>query len=119
MKLLQSKPRQRESQGRQALESWWDDGVHDRAGDGHSCGPSEHAMYEALIVEASGRPDLVGESMSWVGVMAPDMPITQGFALLESGGLAHLFVGTARCATELPRSILRGLRKLRPEGERR
>lgn len=48
------------------LEVFWDV-VHERTGDGHPCGSSEHALYEVRITEAPGRPELVGEWMSWEG----------------------------------------------------
>lgn len=51
----------------ETLESWWDDVVHDLTGDGHPCGSSEHALYEAVITAAPDRPELVGETWSAEG----------------------------------------------------
>lgn len=49
------------------LDDWWDEVVHPLTGDGHPCGASEHALYEALVVAAPGRPDLVGATQTWEG----------------------------------------------------
>ena len=49
------------------LYDWWDLYVHDHMGDGHQCGSSEHALYEATIVDAPGRDELTGLSTSWEG----------------------------------------------------
>jgi hypothetical protein len=51
----------------QNLDSWWEDDVFDKTGDGHSCGASEHALCEVRIVEAPGRPELISETTSWEG----------------------------------------------------
>jgi hypothetical protein len=49
------------------VESWWNDVIGPLAGDGHPCGSREHALYEARIVQAPGRPELVGQTYSWEG----------------------------------------------------
>lgn len=46
------------------LDLWWDDIVHPLTGDGHPCGVSEHALYEAKIVDAPHCPTLVGQVWS-------------------------------------------------------
>jgi hypothetical protein len=51
----------------QDLESWWQDEVFDHTGDGHSCGSSEIGSSDARIVEASDRPELVGQTYGWEG----------------------------------------------------
>lgn len=46
---------------------WWDEVVNPETGDGHSCGSSEHAYYEATI-EVIDDPDLrAGDTMTWEG----------------------------------------------------
>jgi len=42
----------RDEYGIHPLDRWYTDVVHDHTGDGHPCGSSEHAVYEATIVEA-------------------------------------------------------------------
>lgn len=49
------------------LYEWFDEHVNELTGDGHPCGYSEHAMYEASIAIAPGRAELVGKSSSWEG----------------------------------------------------
>jgi len=50
------------------VDAWLDgDEVHGLTGDGHSCGSSEHALYEVEVVEAPTRPDLVGATTSSEG----------------------------------------------------
>lgn len=51
----------------QDLDDWFDDVVNPLTGDGHPCGSSEHALYEATIIAAPDRPELVGETSSWEG----------------------------------------------------
>lgn len=51
----------------ESAEGWFDDVVQPETGDGHSCGPSEHAHYEALVTVAPRRPDLLGQSRTWEG----------------------------------------------------
>lgn len=46
---------------------WWQEVVWDLTGDGHECGEADDALYEASIVAAPGREDLVGQTMSWGG----------------------------------------------------
>lgn len=50
--------------GQLDLGDWWDEHVHDLTGDGHPCGASEDAMYEATII-AADDPALVGQKMEW------------------------------------------------------
>src|SRR4051812_32755980 len=49
------------------VDDWFDLYVHDLTGDGHPCGSSEHAYYEATITDSPGRPELLGQSHSWEG----------------------------------------------------
>lgn len=49
------------------LATWWDTVVQPLTGDGHPCESSEHAMYEATVTEAPGRPELVGLTWSAEG----------------------------------------------------
>lgn len=51
----------------QDLQEWFDERVNEHTGDGHPCGASEHALYEARIIAAPDRPELVGEHTSWEG----------------------------------------------------
>ncbi|MEQ3552605.1 hypothetical protein WIS52_19195 [Pseudonocardia nematodicida] len=51
----------------EGVEEWFDDVVRPESGDGHSCGPSEHAHYEALVTVAPSRPDLLGQTRTWEG----------------------------------------------------
>ncbi|OLT09679.1 hypothetical protein BJF78_30100 [Pseudonocardia sp. CNS-139] len=51
----------------QDLDVWWNETVQPHTGDGHACGASENALYEARVVEAPGRPELVGLSTDWEG----------------------------------------------------
>lgn len=49
------------------MREWWEDVVHEHTGDGHPCGSREHALYEATVTDAPGRPELVGSTYSWEG----------------------------------------------------
>lgn len=50
------------------LEDWWEDEVHALTGDGHPCGSTENALYEAQIVWGPpGYEHLMGETYSWEG----------------------------------------------------
>ena len=49
------------------LPDWWESAVYPLTGDGHDCGGSEDALYEAEITHAPSRPDLVGQTQSWGG----------------------------------------------------
>lgn len=50
-------------EGEDWLERWFDDVVYDLTGDGHPCGASEDALYEARIV--AGPAALVGQAYDW------------------------------------------------------
>jgi hypothetical protein len=47
-------------------DEWWDK-VWGYTGDGHQCGESDNALYEAKIIVAVARPELVGLSREWGG----------------------------------------------------
>lgn len=57
----------------EGVDEWFDreDGTEDDPapyeliGDGHPCGAHEGAVYTVTIVEAPGRPDLVGTYREW------------------------------------------------------
>jgi hypothetical protein len=51
----------------ECLDAWWDEEVSTVTGDGHPCGSSEHALYEAVVLAAPHAPELVGHSWSWEG----------------------------------------------------
>lgn len=51
----------------EAVDEWWDRVVLPETGDGHSCGSTEHALYEAVVVAAPGRGALRGAAASWEG----------------------------------------------------
>jgi hypothetical protein len=53
--------------GSESLEDWFGETVHEHTGDGHPCGSSDYAVYEAEILIASDRPDLVGHTYEWGG----------------------------------------------------
>lgn len=49
-----------------SVEEWWEDVVYPHTGDGHPCGASEDANYEATIIDTT--PDaagLIGQRMEW------------------------------------------------------
>jgi hypothetical protein len=55
-------------------DKWWDEHVHEHTGDGHPCGSSEFAVYEATIIGVTGQFSavddligLIGESHTWEG----------------------------------------------------
>lgn len=47
-------------------EEWRDEVVHPLTGDGHPCGSTEHAMYTAVITDAT-REEWVGQLFTWEG----------------------------------------------------
>lgn len=49
------------------MDDWWQDEVVPLTGDGHACGATERALYEATITAAPGRPALVGRTWSAEG----------------------------------------------------
>jgi hypothetical protein len=49
------------------LDEWWETNALYLTGDGHPCGSSERALYEAEVIEAPGRPELVGATWSAEG----------------------------------------------------
>lgn len=49
------------------LSGWWDRVVLPETGDGHPCGASEHALYEAEVVAAPSEPGMAGAMTSWEG----------------------------------------------------
>lgn len=51
----------------ETLDSWWEDVVHPHMGDGHACGSSEHALYEARVL-CTFDPELnAGDTRTWEG----------------------------------------------------
>jgi hypothetical protein len=51
----------------EGLDDWWQDVVHPLTGDGHPCGASEHALYEATVVRADDPELLPGDTYTWEG----------------------------------------------------
>lgn len=51
----------------ESLGTWWDEVVHELTGDGHPCGASEHALYEATVIEADDPELNPGDTYSWEG----------------------------------------------------
>lgn len=48
-----------------SLDDWWDEVVFPETGDGHGIGKDLGSWYGATIVEAQGRPELVGLTYEW------------------------------------------------------
>ena len=46
-------------------DAWWDDHVLEHTGDGHPCGATEDATYDARIIDAPADSGLVGQTHSW------------------------------------------------------
>lgn len=49
------------------LDDWWETVVHPLTGDGHSCGASEDAYYEAMVLAADDPMLRAGDSRRWEG----------------------------------------------------
>jgi hypothetical protein len=47
------------------VEQWFEEVVYDLTGDGHDCGQSENAIYEATVIAAPEMPQLVGAKWEW------------------------------------------------------
>lgn len=51
----------------ESAETWWQDVVQPLTGDGHPCGSSEHALYEATITRIDDPELRPGDVMTWEG----------------------------------------------------
>lgn len=51
----------------ETLDDWWEEVVHPLTGDGHPCGSSEDALYEATVVTVDDPELVAGDVRTWQG----------------------------------------------------